>query len=355
VVIAAGGTAGHVKPALAIADALRAEGASVTFIGTGRGSGHGLVAAHGFAEDVVPMRGFARSLSPSNLRTIALTVAAVPRAMAILRRRQADAVVGGGGYMAGPVAIAARLLRRPLVLTEADSHLGLANRLAAPLARRVALAFPIEGRGGSRFVVTGRPVSHEVLSADRAAGRRRLGIADDATCVLVTGGSQGARTINHAIAGAYGPDPPFTIIHLAGTGQVDEIRQLLGDAALRADYRLFGFMDAFHDAVAASDLVVSRAGGTIFELAAIGRPSILIPYPHATGDHQTKNAQWLVDAGGAVMIADHDCTPERLRDTIDALVADPDRLAAMGRAARSVARPDAAERIARMVMELAAE
>lgn len=299
------------------------------------------------------MRGLARRLSLSNLRTVGLTLAAVPRAMRVLRRRRADVVVGGGGYMAGPVAVAARLLRIPLLLTEADSHLGLANRLAAPLARRVALAFPIGGRTGERYVVTGRPVRDAVVHADRAAGRAALDIPDDEVCVLVAGGSQGARTINTAIANAYRGGPPFTLLHLAGAGQVEAVRELLGGAPPAPRYRLIGFLGNFHDAVAAADVVVSRAGGTIFEIAAIGRPAILVPYPFATGDHQTKNARWLVDAGAAVLVPDSDCTTRRIADEIAALVADPARRAAMAQAARKVARPDAAARIADLLQELA--
>lgn len=308
--------------------------------------------ASGYDEDVVPMRGLARRLSLSNVRTVGLTLAAVPRAMGVLRRRHADVVVGGGGYMAGPVAVAAKLLRIPLLLTEADSHLGLANRLAAPLARRVALAFPIAARSGERYVVTGRPVRDAVVHADRAAGRAALDIAADEVCVLVAGGSQGARTLNTAIADAYRGGPPFTLLHLAGAGQVDAVRASLGGAP-PARYRLIGYLDNFHDAVAAADVVVSRAGGTIFEIAAIGRPAILVPYPFATGDHQTKNARWLVDAGAAVLVPDGDCTATRIADEIATLVADPARRAAMGEAARTVARPDAAARIAEMLQQIA--
>ena len=355
VVIAAGGTAGHVKPALATADALRADGATVSFIGTGRGSGAGLVAAVGIEEDVVPMRGFERRLTPKNLIALGLAVLAVPRAMAALRRRRADVVIGGGGYVAGPVAIAAWLLRIPLLLTEADSHLGMANRLAAPFARRVALAFPVEGRSGTKYIVTGRPIGTEVRTATRAAGRAALGIDEGQLCVLVAGGSQGARTINHAVVGAFGDGPAFELIHLAGAGQVDEVRQLLADRSPGPRYHLLGYLDNFHDAVAAADLVISRAGGSVFELAAIGRSAILVPYPHATADHQTKNAQWLVDAGAAVLVPNTECTAERIADLVAELLADPDRRDAMARAARTVARPDAAQAIAAQALQLAAE
>jgi UDP-N-acetylglucosamine--N-acetylmuramyl-(pentapeptide) pyrophosphoryl-undecaprenol N-acetylglucosamine transferase len=353
VVIAAGGTAGHVKPALAIADALRADGAEVTFVGTGRGSAAGLVAAAGLEEDVIPMRGLERRLTPANLIALGLAAAAVPRAVRVLRRRRADAVIGGGGYVAGPVAVAAWLLRIPVLLTEADSQLGMANRLAAPLARKVALAFPVAGRTPPKYVVTGRPIGRDVRAATREAGRAALGIAPDATCVLVAGGSQGAQRINRAVAEAYGGGPPFDLIHIAGARQVDDTREVIGDRDPGPRYRLRGYMDGFHDAVAAADLVVSRAGGSVFELAAIGRPAILIPYPYATADHQTKNARWLIDAGAAVLLPDAECTADRLGALIDELLGDRSRLERMAAAARTVARPDAAERIARAVAELA--
>ena len=298
------------------------------------------------------MHGLERRLTLRNLRTIAMGVVAVPRAIRAIRRRRAQVVIGGGGYVAGPVALAAWLLRVPVLLTEADSHLGMANRLAAPFARRVALAFPIAGRSGSKYVVTGRPVGPGVREATREAGRAALGIPADARCVLVAGGSQGARTINHAVAGAYGDGPPFELIHLAGAGQVDEVATLLRDRHPGPRYRLLGYLDDFHNAVAAADLVISRAGGSIFELAAIGRAAILVPYPYATADHQTKNARWLVDAGAAVLLPDGECTAERLRALVDGLLADPGRLDAMAAAARTVARPDAADAIASAVLEL---
>lgn len=300
------------------------------------------------------MRGLQRGPSPKNLIAVALATLAVPRAMAVLRRRRAQVVIGGGGYVAGPVALAAWLMRIPVLLTEADSHLGMANRLAAPIARRVALAFPIADRTGDRYIVTGRPIGDEVRAATRSAGRAALGIADDATCVLVAGGSQGARTINLAVAEAFGDGPPFELIHVAGAAQMDGVRSLLADHTPGPRYHLRGYLDNFHDAVAAADLVVSRAGGSVFELAAIGRAAILIPYPYATADHQTKNAQWLVDAGAAVLVPDAECTPARIAVLVGELLDDPVRREAMAQAARTVARPDAAQVIAAEALRLAA-
>ncbi len=341
-------------PALAVADALRARGAEVRFIGA-RGTGaSGTVTRAGYPEDLIPLRGLVRRLSVRNVWALLLAGAAVPRAMFLLARQRTDAVLGGGSYVAGPVALAAWLTRTPLVVMEADSHLGVANRLAAPLARRVTLAFPLVGRSGSRYLVTGRPVSRAVAEATRTAGRRVFGIDPGATVILVVGGSQGARTLNLAAVEAFGDAPPFEVIHVAGLTQVDAVRRLLERRSPGPRYRLHGWLDNLPEAIAAADLVISRSGGSVFELAAIGRPSILVPYPSATGDHQAKNARWLAEAGAAVVLPDADCTGERLQGLVGALLADRRRLEAMAESARSVGRPDAADRVAEEVVAIAA-
>jgi UDP-N-acetylglucosamine--N-acetylmuramyl-(pentapeptide) pyrophosphoryl-undecaprenol N-acetylglucosamine transferase len=342
-----------VVPALAVADALRARGAEVAFIGARGGSASGRVAAAGYREDRIRLRGLVRRPTPRNLVALFQAAVAVPRAAALLARRRADVVVGGGGYVAGPVALAAWLTRRPLLLMEADSHLGFANRLAAPLARRVALAFPLPGRTGSRYLVTGRPVGRAVAEATRTAGRRAFGIPPEATVVLVVGGSQGARTLNVAAVEAFGDDPPFDVIHVAGPGQVDDARRMLDGHRAGDRYRLVGWLDDLPDAIAAADLVISRSGGSVFELAAIGRPAILVPYPHATADHQGKNARWLAETGAAVVLPDADCTGPQLRELVGALLADRPRLETMALAARTAGRPDAADRVAEEVLAIA--
>lgn len=338
-------------PALAVADALRRRGADVSFVGVGHRTGSDLIAANGYAEDRVPLRGLTRRITIRNVWALLLAAVAMPRALMLLRRRRADVVIAAGSYVGGPVALAAWLARRPLILTEADSHLGLANRLAAPFAKRVALAFPIAGRRGRRYVVTGRPVSDEVRHATRTAGRRAFGIAPDATCVLVSGGSQGAATLNAAAVDAFRGQPPFDVIHLAGASHVEAIRDALPDPHRR--YHLFGYIPNMHDAIAAADLVVSRSGGSVSEIAAIGRPAILVPYPFATGDHQTKNAQWLAEAGAAIVVRDDACTGSALRDLVGALLSDPLALSEMGRAAHAMGRPDAADRIADLAYSIA--
>jgi len=353
VVIAAGGTAGHIMPALALAEELRARGIEVSFVGVAGRAGSGIPARNGYPEDHVPLRGLERRLSLRNLWAVVLAALAVPRMMRVLRRRRADVVVGGGGYMAGPAAIAGRLTRRRVVLMEADSRMGLANRLAAPFARRVALAFPVAGRRGRKYVVTGRPVGRAVRDATREGGRRVLGLDPSGICILVAGGSQGAASINEAAIDAFCPNPPFQVVHVAGERNSDAVRARIGEGGCGPRYHVHGFLEDFPAAIAAADLVISRSGGSVFELAAVGRPAILVPYPHATADHQTGNARWLAEAGAAIMITDAECTGERLRELVGALLAEPERLIVMGKAARAAARPDAAERIADLVEDAA--
>jgi UDP-N-acetylglucosamine--N-acetylmuramyl-(pentapeptide) pyrophosphoryl-undecaprenol N-acetylglucosamine transferase len=342
-VIAAGGTAGHVVPAIAVADALRAEGAEVAFVGGERAEAE-LVPAAGYPLDTLRVEGISRSNPLKAARAAGRAALALRAARAILRERRADAVLGGGGYVAGPVGAAAVLLRIPLVLAEADSHLGLTNRLLAPRARRVCLAFPLPGRDGERYRVTGRPVPPPVT--DRALARAQLGIGADETCVLVFGGSLGARSINLAAPTAFA-DAPYRVVHVAG------MRDFATLQPPGPHYVLLEYLTPFGVALAASDLAVARAGGSVFELAQYGLPSVLIPYPHASADHQTTNARWMAEHGAAAILPDAELTPERLRDEVDALISDPGRRAQMAAAAHVLAKPSAASDIAREVLQAA--
>jgi UDP-N-acetylglucosamine--N-acetylmuramyl-(pentapeptide) pyrophosphoryl-undecaprenol N-acetylglucosamine transferase len=345
VVIAAGGTAGHVVPALAVADVLRARGLEVEFIGGERAEAE-LVPAAGYPLQQLRVAGIDRNNVLRAARALMLAVGATFRARRLLKRAGADAVLGGGGYVAGPVGLAARTLRLPLVLTEADSHLGVTNRLLAPFAARVFLAFPVPGRDGSRYLVTGRPLPTGTGRADRAAARERFGLDPDAQCLLVFGGSLGARRLNNAALDAFGAASPCSVLHACGQRDYHELRARLDKLGSPPHYRLFPYIAPFADALAAADLVAARAGGSVLELAAVGLPAILVPYPHATADHQTLNARHMERAGAAVAVPDDELDGPRLAREVAALLGAPQRLAEMSRAARAAARPDAAERIA---------
>lgn len=331
-------------PALAVAAALRASGAEVVFVG-GERAERDLVPAAGYELRTIRARGLSRTNPLQAARAAALAVRALGTAHRILGELRPDAVMGGGGYVAGPVGLAAAARRIPLVLTEADSHLGLANRALAPVARRVCLAFPIPGRSGAKYLVTGRPVPPP--AADRAAARAAFGIGADETLVLVFGGSLGARSVNSAALEAF-RDAPFRVLHVAGERDFPSL------ASPRPGYDLRAYLsEGFGAALAAADLVVARSGGSVFEIAAAGRPSILVPYPHAAADHQAANARWMADGGAAVVIADAALTGPVLARTAGELIGDPPRLAAMGRAAAALARPDAASDVAAEILAAA--
>jgi UDP-N-acetylglucosamine--N-acetylmuramyl-(pentapeptide) pyrophosphoryl-undecaprenol N-acetylglucosamine transferase len=343
IVIAAGGTAGHVVPALAVADALRDSGAEVQFVGGDRVEAS-LVPAAGYALHRLRLESMPRRSPLRAARTVVIDAGAVVAATRLLKEIDPDAVLGGGGYVAGPVGVAAALRRRPLVLVEIDGHLGLTNRMLAPLAKRVCTALPLAEHQGGKFVVTGRPVPQ--IKIDRDAARARFGIGADQALVVVFGGSLGARSVNHAALEAFAGSE-FRVLHAAGERDVASLR------SPHPGYDLRGYVSEFMDALVASDLVVGRAGGSVWEICAAGRPSILVPYPHATADHQTLNARHLADAGAAVLIPDGELTPALLKATVERLLADRGELKRMAQAAAALARPNAARDIAAEVLEVA--
>lgn len=279
----------------------------------------------------------------------------------MLRRLGVDAVLAGGGYVAAPVGMAAATLRVPLVITEADAHLGVANRLLAPFARRICLAFALAGRAGEKYVVTGRPIAPRRPQVTRESARAHFGLPAEGRCLLVFGGSLGARNVNRAALEAFADGVPdgLCVMHLTGRGDFTASRELLDShaelarAAAHARYRLFDYTNDFDIALAAADLSVCRAGGSIFELAAAGLPAILVPYPHATADHQALNAAWLTGGDAAVMVRDEDLDGAKLRSLLAELLEPAGRLEEMSANALRLAMPDAAARIADQLLETA--
>jgi UDP-N-acetylglucosamine--N-acetylmuramyl-(pentapeptide) pyrophosphoryl-undecaprenol N-acetylglucosamine transferase len=319
----------------------------VTFAGSPDRIEAQLVPEAGYELDTFRISGLPRRPSPALARALLLAGRA-PRACGrILAARRPDVVLGGGGYVAGPMVYAAWRRRLPSALLEADAHLGLANRLVVPFARRVFLSFPIPDREGPKYRVTGRPIPARSQALPRAESRRVFGLPEAGPVLLVFGGSLGARLLNELAIDAFGAAGP-AVLHLCGTRDYDELRPRV----TRPDYRLCAFTEEFGAALGASDLVLARAGGSVWELAAAGKPAVLIPGLFATGDHQTKNAHYFQEAGAAVVVTEQEAG--RAADVVRALLADPDRLAEMSRAMLRVARPHAADEIAEELIGLAA-
>ncbi len=305
-----------------------------------------LVPEAGFELDTFAVSGFPRRIGFGLARAIWQAIRAPFACWRILSRRRPDVVLGGGGYVAGPMVLAARLRGIPTALTEADAHLGLANRLAAPLSRRVFLAYAIEGRDGSKYRVVGRPIPAAHLGAERDESRARFGLPQHRPVLAVFGGLAGAQALNEFAVEAFGERGP-AVLHVSGARDYDAVRPRVS----RGDYVLLESTDDFGAALASADLAISRAGGTVWELAAAGTPAILVPYPHATADHQTLNARHF-EAGGGAVVVDQSLLAG-VPALVEELLGDAARLAEMSEAMRALARPDAADVVADELLALA--
>jgi UDP-N-acetylglucosamine--N-acetylmuramyl-(pentapeptide) pyrophosphoryl-undecaprenol N-acetylglucosamine transferase len=360
--IAGGGTAGHVQPAIAIARGLVARGhraSSIELVGSERGIESRLVPAAGFALTLLPGRGIERRISLQNVRSLFSLVVAFGRAWRLVGKKRPRVVVSVGGYASVPCALAAVLRRVPIVVAEQNAAPGAANRIVARFAKASAVSFPDTPL--PRPIVTGNPVRPEVLAIDRArdatGARTKLDVEPGRRMVLVFGGSLGALRINRAAVEAvrmWAGRGDLHVRHVVGKRDWDEIAgpgsPIPPGAPLR--YQAIEYDDDMPTSLAAADVVVCRSGSsTSFELLAAGLPSVLVPSPHVTADHQTANARHLERAGAAVVVPDAELDGGRLVAEVDTLLADPRRLATMAAAARAAARPDAADAIAALVEE----
>ena len=352
VLIAGGGTGGHVVPALAIGRELRDHhGADVRFVGTARGIETKLVPEAGFPLELVRSGQLKNVSLMTRARTMLDLPLGVRRCIGLLRQFRPQVVVGVGGYASGPAMIAAVLLRVPTLAYEPNAVPGLANRLVGKRVSAAAVNFAQTTQYFRNAVVTGVPVRQAIFDI----GPRPEGSAPR---LLVTAGSNGAKVFNETmpliVARLLEAVPGLSLVHQAGTRQLEETRAaFMASGADPARWSVEAFLTDMPAQYEAADLVLARAGSTVAELAAAGKPSLLVPFAGAADDHQRKNAEVFADAGAAVMILQADVTPETLLRELSRLLLDPHALAEMGAKARTLAHPGAVEKIAEMVVGLA--
>jgi UDP-N-acetylglucosamine--N-acetylmuramyl-(pentapeptide) pyrophosphoryl-undecaprenol N-acetylglucosamine transferase len=343
-----------VVPALALADVLTGRGHQVVFCGTERGMEKDLVPRAGYPFSLVRIRGFQRKLGLSTLQTLGSIPVSGVDAWKLLRSYKPDCVVGVGAYASGPVVAEAALRGIPAVAVEMDAHMGVTNRILSRLVDKVCLSFPRPGLDRRKYIYTGRPLRPSLLAATRDQGLARFGLDGSRKVLLVFGGSLGARTLNQATVKAFAQGATaFQILHVTGEREHPAVMEALAKEGANKDFQAFPFLDDFPLALAAADAVVGRAGGSVAEILARGVPSLLVPYPLAAGDHQRKNAEMVAAEGAALMILDSELDAAKLAEAVATLL-DPEVNQRMREASLRLARPDAADRIADVVVELVA-
>jgi UDP-N-acetylglucosamine--N-acetylmuramyl-(pentapeptide) pyrophosphoryl-undecaprenol N-acetylglucosamine transferase len=354
ILVMAGGTGGHVYPALAVARTLREAGAAVSWLGTERGLEARVVPEAGFPIDYIRITGLRGNGALGWLLAPWRILRALSQSLAVLRRRRPQAVLGMGGFASGPGGLAAWLSRRPLLIHEQNAAAGLTNRLLAPVAIRVMEAFPGTFRAGLGALLTGNPVRTEIAGVEQPGARyaRRSGPLR----LFVVGGSLGAAVLNSTVPAALArlaeADRP-QVRHQTGPQHLEATREAYREAGVEAE--VLPYIEEMAAAYAWADLVVCRAGAlTVSELAAAGVPAILVPFPYAVDDHQTRNARHLTDAGAAVLVPQAELSPERLAGLLEEFIrTGRERLRAMAESARRLAQPEATALVTRQCLAAA--
>jgi UDP-N-acetylglucosamine--N-acetylmuramyl-(pentapeptide) pyrophosphoryl-undecaprenol N-acetylglucosamine transferase len=343
--IAGGGTGGHAIPALCVADSLHTKGAVVEFVGSTTGIESTLVPKAGYKLHALPLAGLSDGLV-KGVRSGLLFLKALRRCHTILKRYRPGAVLGVGGYASAPAVLAANALRIPTFLHEQNSVPGKVNRLASRFVKDVFVTFPAASGFLREAVPAGMPTRREFFGSSREEALERLVL--EPPVVLIFGGSGGALKLNLAAAAAFQDVTPYTVFHVSGRRDF---------ARLSTDnprYRILEYEDELWRPLAASDVVVMRAGaGSLFDMAAVGRAAILIPFPYATGDHQLHNARYFTEKNAAELLRDDEVTAEAIRGRVEELLRDRPRREALASNARTLATPAAADKIASRILEVA--
>lgn len=361
IVLSGGGTAGHINPALALAEVLEERGHTVLFAGTPQGVEARLVREAGIPFTPFEAAGFDRSHPASIVSAVGKILKSTRGAKRWFSEVKPDVVVGFGGYVSIPVGRAADILGIPLVVHEQNSVMGMANKYLGKRAAAVALTYEVAGSAldnASNVVVTGNPVRSSVLAAERGEGRAMLGVPDDALVLLVFGGSLGARHLNSAIAALKRrllAVENLYIVHVTGPKELETVEaELALSDEERTRWKLFGYQDRMGETLAASDMVVSRAGATsLAEISALHLPALLVPFPFATEDHQTTNAKAYVGGGAAYMVPDSQVEDETFEERLFSMIEDGSVRERMREASKGFKTKDAAARLADVVIAAA--
>lgn len=365
IIVSGGGTGGHIYPALTLIRTLqqKVDKLEVLYVGTHAGLEADIIPKEGIPFATVDLQGFKRSLSPENLLRAARAIKGVGKAMGIVRKFQPDVVVGTGGYVCGPVLMAASLLGIPSLIQEQNVIPGITNKILSKFVNKIATGYQeVNGAFPAKKVVfTGNPIRQEVMAQRQEADYEAFGLRPDITTILVSGGSRGARTINRAMVEVlkhYAGRRDVQILHATGKGEYEDIINRISAAGLdlqQADnIKVKPYLYNMPQAMAIADLAIFRAGATgLAELTAKGIPAILVPYPYAAENHQEHNARAVEKAGAARVILNKDLTAQGLIQAIDELIGKPEKLQAMAKASAKLGRPEAADTISELIIELA--
>lgn len=362
VLLTGGGTGGHIYPALAIAEKLKDlhPACEILYVGTQKGLEHRIVPKRGIPFRTIKVEGLPRKVSPALVKALGKAAGGYMEAKKIVKEFQPDLVIGTGGYVCGPMVLAARLSGVPAMIHEQNAFPGVTNKILARFANQIMVNFQASEQyfvHKNRIAVTGLPVRQEVLNTEHQAGLDYFGFSSDKTTLLVSGGSRGARSLNRAMADAYAElvqYPDLQILHLTGTTDYEDTKRAIASRKVRLEEHpqviLKPYLDEMQYGLAAADFCVGRAGATFLaELTACGLPGILIPYPYAAENHQEYNAKALVDQQAAIMILDKDLTGKLLSQNILDLYQHAEKRLEMGKCAQQAGKRDSLDQIIQLV------
>ncbi|HEY3424712.1 MAG TPA: undecaprenyldiphospho-muramoylpentapeptide beta-N-acetylglucosaminyltransferase [Negativicutes bacterium] len=365
IIMSGGGTGGHIYPAITIVKAIEkvVQPCEVLFVGTQDGLEADIIPKEGYSFATIEVRGFERRLSWQNINTVRKTLSSVVHSQKIIRDFKPDIVIGTGGYVCGPVLLAASLMRIPTMIQEQNVIPGITNKILARFVKQIAVGYSQAAKyfnNPEKVIFSGNPIRAEVMSASREAGVAALGLNPSKQTILVSGGSRGARSINQAMLSVYqyvAARKDIQLLHVTGqneyNGIVGNVKQYGIDITNCGNIIIKPYLYNMPEALAATDLAIFRAGAIgLAELTARGIPAILIPYPYAAANHQEFNARVMERQGAAIVIRDAELDKTNLIEIISGLLSNPTRLADMAKASKALGRPDAAKTIANMVLTL---